>query len=105
MPVSQPEIYIFLHITPNNWTENGVNCPEFHDLLANFSNVAAVFNGHDHDQDDVKIEEDIPFMFSGHFGGSWGTEYRGFRVVERLKNGSLRTYLMDPDKKIKMNEM
>lgn len=44
-------------------------------------------------------------MFDGHFGGSWGTEYRGFRVVEKLKNGSLRTYLMDPDEKIQLTEM
>jgi len=40
-------------------------------------------------------------MFDGHFGGSWGTGYRGFRVVELLDDGMLQTYLMDPDKKIK----
>lgn len=102
---SASEIYIFLHITPNNWTANGVDCPAFHDLLANYSNVAAVFNGHDHDQDDIKIGRNILYMFDGHFGGSWGTEYRGFRVVERLRNGSLRTYLMDPDETIKLIEM
>ncbi|WP_234572115.1 metallophosphoesterase family protein [Rhodohalobacter sp. 614A] len=103
---SASEIYIFLHITPNNWTEHGVDCPEFHDLLAGYSNVIAVFNGHDHDQDDIKISNNnIPYMFDGHFGGSWGTEYRGFRVVERLKDGTLRTYLMDPDIKINQKEI
>lgn len=99
------EIFIFLHITPKGWTDHGISCPEFHELLARFDNVTAVFNGHDHQQDDIKIEGKVPFMFDGHFGGSWGTEYRGFRVVELLKNGTLRTYLMDPDKKIRLNEL
>lgn len=95
------EIYIFLHITPNTWTTHGISCPEFHQLLSSYDNISAVFNGHDHDVDDVKIKGGIPFMFDGHFGGSWGTEYRGFRVVEKLMDGTLRTYLMDPDEKIK----
>lgn len=99
------EIYIFLHITPNNWTDNGIDCPAFHNLLAGYDNITAVFNGHDHHEDGIKIEGEIPFMFDGHFGGSWGTDYRGFRVVEKLKDGTLRTYLMDPDQKIKQKKM
>lgn len=98
---AKSEVYIFLHITPDDWTANGIECPEFHDLLAKYDNITAVFNGHDHDQDDIKMKGGIPFMFSGHFGGSWGTDYRGFRVVEKMKNGTLRTFLMDPDQKIK----
>jgi len=99
------EIYIFLHITPNNWTDHGIDCPYFHKLLTNYNNITAVFNGHDHHEDGIKIEGEIPFMFDGHFGGSWGTDYRGFRVVEKLKNGSIRTYLMNPDKKLKEIEL
>lgn len=99
------EIYIFLHITPNEWTTHGISCPEFHQLLNAYNNVTAVFNGHDHDVDDVKMQGGIPFMFDGHFGGSWGTEYRGFRVVEKLRDGTLRTYLMDPDEKIEHLEL
>ncbi|MDR9409559.1 MAG: metallophosphoesterase [Balneolaceae bacterium] len=99
------EIYIFLHITPNSWTDHGIDCPDFHELLAKYTNITAVFNGHDHQEDEIKIDGEIPFMFDGHFGGSWGTNYRGFRVVEKLKNGTLRTYLMDPDEKIKQIEM
>lgn len=48
------EVYIFLHITPNEWTTHGISCPDFHELLAGYNNVTAVFNGHDHDQDDIK---------------------------------------------------
>lgn len=99
------EVYIFLHITPNKWTTHGIDCPEFHELLTSYINITAVFNGHDHQEDGIKIEGDIPFMFDGHFGGSWGTEYRGFRVVEKLSNGTLRSYLMDPDEKIQVTNM
>lgn len=102
---NKEEVYIFLHITPNNWTTHGVDCPEFHELLTSYTNIAAVFNGHDHQEDSIKIEGDIPFMFDGHFGGSWGTDYRGFRVVEKLKDGTLRTYLMNPDERMKQLEM
>ena len=102
---SAREIYIFLHITPRKWTRHGVECPEFHELLATYPNVTAVFNGHDHDEDGIKTHGDIPFMFDGHFGGSWGTDYRGFRVVEKMKNGPLRTYLMNPDDRIQLTEV
>lgn len=99
------EIYIFLHITPHTWTRHGVDCPEFHEMLTNYSNVEAVFNGHDHDQDGIKTQGDVPFLFDGHFGGSWGTDYRGFRVVEKMKNGTLRTYLMNPDDQLQLTEL
>ncbi|WP_236973716.1 metallophosphoesterase family protein [Membranihabitans maritimus] len=102
---SAREIYIFLHITPNDWTDHGVSCPEFHDLLKKYPNVTAAFNGHDHHEDGIKTEGKVPFMFDGHFGGSWGTEYRGFRVVEKLKNGTMRTYLMNPDDQYQVKEM
>lgn len=94
-------IFIFLHITPNDWTKYGVKCPDFLDLIDQRDNVTAVFNGHDHQEDEIKFHNQTPFLFDGHFGGSWGTDYRGFRVVELLKDDTLRTYLMDPVKKIK----
>lgn len=95
------QVFIFLHITPNDWTKYGVKCPEFLELIGKYENVRAVFNGHDHDQDEIKFYNKIPFMFDGHFGGSWGTDYRGFRVVELMKDKSMRTYLMNPGEKIK----
>ncbi|MFB9863598.1 metallophosphoesterase family protein [Rufibacter immobilis] len=90
-------IFIFLHITPVKWTSGAVDCPEFQQLLLKYPNVRAVFNGHDHEQDSIKLlENKIPFMFDGHIGGSWGTYYKGFRVVELKEDNSLVTYLMDP---------
>jgi hypothetical protein len=77
-----------------------VDCPEFFQLLSKYKNVKAIFNGHDHDQDDIKIKNGVPFIFDAHFGGSWGTAYRGFRIVELRKDNSLLTYILNPTEKL-----
>jgi hypothetical protein len=41
-----------------------------------------------------------PCLFDAHMGGSWGTPYKGFRVVEILKDGTLVSYMMNPTQKI-----
>ncbi|HEX5023824.1 MAG TPA: metallophosphoesterase [Agriterribacter sp.] len=97
---SAKNIFIFLHITPVKWTKHAVDCQPFQKLLQNAKNVRAVFNGHDHDQDGIKFLGNVPFLFDGHFGGSWGTAYQGFRVVELLEDNSLLTYMMDPHQKL-----
>lgn len=102
---SARNIFIFLHITPVKWTEFGVDAQDFQALIRPLANVRAVFNGHDHDQDNVKMLGHIPFLFDGHFGGSWGTDYHGFRIVELLEDDSLRTYMMDPEEKINLMEV
>jgi Icc protein len=79
-----------------------VDCPPFFELMSKHKNVRAVFNGHEHNEQGIKLKNDIPFMFDAHFGGSWGTEYRGFRVVELLKDNSIVTYIMNPT--VKINE-
>jgi hypothetical protein len=42
----------------------------------------------------------LPYLFDAHFGGNWGTEYRGFRVVEVMKDNSILTYMMNPTVRI-----
>lgn len=93
-------IFLFFHITPIKWTDHGVDAQAFQQLLKEQKNVRAVFNGHDHHEDGVKMFGSIPFLFDGHFGGSWGVNYRGFRVVELLPNNSLLTYMMSPVEKM-----
>ena len=44
--------------------------------------------------------ESVPYMFDSHIGGSWGTAYKGFRVVELTKDNSILTYIMNPIEKI-----
>lgn len=97
-------IFLFLHIPQAPWTKNSVDTPAFFDLLRKYPNVRAVFHGHEHDQDGIKKEAAIPFIFDAHVGGNWGTPYRGFRVVEILKNNSLLTYMMNPTEKINLEK-
>ena len=91
-------VFIFIHIPQAKWTANGIETPGFFLLLRDYPNVRAVFHGHEHDQDGVKMHNDVPFIFDSHIGGSWGTDYKGFRVVELLKDNSIVTYMMDPVK-------
>lgn len=97
---NQQNIFIFIHINPGKLSTHAVDCPEFFDLLAKYKNVRAVFNGHDHDEGGIKTRNNVPFLYDAHFGGSWGTAYRGFRVVELLKDNSVLTYIMNPIEKI-----
>lgn len=97
-----PNVFIAIHITPVKWTTYGTDCPEFIDLLKDYKNVRCVFNGHDHDQDDMKEREGIPFLFDSHIGGSWGTSYKGFRMVEVLSDNTVATYILNPV--VKQNE-
>ncbi len=96
-------VFIFLHIPQAKWTPNGIDTPAFFDLIKKYPNVRAVFHGHEHDQDGVKMVDKIPFLFDSHFGGNWGTDYKGFRVVEVMKDNSMVTYIMNPT--VKMNEL
>jgi hypothetical protein len=41
-----------------------------------------------------------PCLFDAHMGGNWGTPYKGFRVVEISKDGTLVSYMMNPTQKI-----
>ena len=97
---NQHNVFIFVHINPVKQTKNAVDSPEFLGLLSRYKNVRAIFNGHDHDEDNIKIKNKIPFIFDAHFGGNWGTSYRGFRIVELRKDNSLLTYILNPSEKL-----
>lgn len=98
-------IFLFIHITPVKWTDNAIDCPEFISLLKDYKNVRAVFNGHDHDQDDMKVKEGIPFLFDSHIGGSWGTSYKGFRMVEVMHDNTIATYISNAGAKLNPQEL
>ena len=88
------------HINPVKLTTHAVDCPELLELLKKYPNVRAVFNGHDHDEENIKTKDNIPFVFDAHFGGSWGTNYRGYRIVELYNDNSIATWVMNPMEKI-----
>lgn len=98
-------VVLIIHIPQASWTANGIDSPEFFKLLNQYENIKAVFHGHEHDQDGVRIHENIPYIFDSHIGGSWGTDYRGFRVLEISKKGELLTYLMNPDEEMMREQL
>lgn len=89
----QRDVFVFMHITPKEWTKYGVDCPQVRAMLAEAPNVRAVFNGHDHDQAGIKKAAGVPYIFDSHYGGSWGTKYRAFRMVE-VSRSSFKTWLV-----------
>jgi 3',5'-cyclic AMP phosphodiesterase CpdA len=94
------QVFIFLHIPQAKWTKNGISTPEVFDIIKKYPNVKAVFHGHEHDQDGIHMVEKVPYIFDAHVGGNWGTPYKGFRVVELLKDNSMITYMMNPTDKL-----
>ncbi|MBN8575483.1 MAG: metallophosphoesterase [Cytophagales bacterium] len=97
-------VFLFLHIGQQKWTTNSIDNPAYADLLPKHSNVKAVFHGHDHDQDGEKMLGNTPHLYDSHIGGSWGTPYKGFRIVEVLKDNSVQTYMMNPVSEINRAE-
>ncbi len=97
---NQKNIFLFLHIGQQKWTAGSIDNPAYAELIKNYPNVKGVFHGHDHDQDGVKMLGTIPHLYDSHIGGAWGTNYKGYRIVELLKDNTIRTYIMNPVKKI-----
>lgn len=97
-------IFLFMHITPAKWTVHGVDCPELRKLFSDTPNLKAIFHGHDHNEDSVKTEGGKPYFFDGHFGGNWGTTYRGYRVVEIQSDGSWTSYQYNASAEPVINE-
>jgi Icc protein len=97
---SKKNIFLFLHIGQQKWTPNSIDNPAYADLIQKYPNVRAVFHGHDHDQDGEKMLGNIPHLYDSHIGGSWGTTYKGYRIVELLNDNSVVTYMMNPVERV-----
>ena len=98
-------LFVFMHITPFKWTVNGIPCPELTELFDKQANLKAIFHGHDHDQDGFKKNNGKYYFFDSHIGGSWGTKYRGYRVVELSDAGEIITYQVNPAEKKTVNSL
>ena len=97
------QLFVFMHITPIKWTDNAINSPEIVTMFNNQANLKAVFHGHDHDQDNIKENNGRFYFFDSHVSGNWGTPYRGYRILEVMKNGDILTYQMNPAKNSQVN--
>lgn len=88
-------VFVVLHIPPHQWLPEDtffVGCNSTMSLLHSYPNVKAVFHGHDHNLDGVRYTSKLPHFFDGHFGGNWGTEYEGYRIVEVDEQSKISTY-------------
>ncbi len=86
-------VFVFIHISQNDWTRFGKNCEEVMTLLGTYENVRAIFHGHDHDVDGIMWNRKKPYLWSGHFGGNWGNPFPSYRVCEVDTAGKIKTYL------------
>ncbi|MBC8034561.1 MAG: metallophosphoesterase [Chitinophagaceae bacterium] len=92
-------VFLILHIPSHIWTPEQTfytECTSTLSLLHQYSNVKAVFHGHDHSNDSVLYTgTNLPHFFSSHYGGSWGTPYCGYRILEIDGNDKITTYQMN----------
>lgn len=90
---SKSHVFIFWHIHPHS---PSMGCTEsVKEVLKDYTNVRAVFNGHDHNEEGIRNIESVPYMFDGRLGGSWGSFDRNFRIIEMTRS-QIITYLMTP---------
>jgi len=89
-------IIAFLHIGQVKFTRHSISSPQVTALFEQTPNLLAVFHGHDHDIDNVIYSNKRAYFFDGHMGGNWGTNYRGYRVVELSDSGKLTTCQCNP---------
>lgn len=99
-------VFVVLHIPPHFWVPENpfVDSPETITLLHAYPNVKAVFHGHDHSLDAVFYTNKLPHFFDSHIGGSWGTAYRGYRIVEVDESDKITTYQVNASKNPALNQ-
>ena len=97
-------IFLFMHIPfIHNITGTDV-CTNIVSVLNDFPTVRAIFHGHDHTKDQGIFYQKSALLFDAHFGSSWGTPYRGYRIVEQ-EGEALSTYQYDFVNKKQINSL
>ncbi len=101
---SDRPIFLFMHIPYFRNTSGTDVCTDILTVLNKYPNVRAIFHGHDHTKD-IGLTLGQTILFDGHFGSSWGTAYRGYRVVEGHPSNSYFTYQYDYVNQRRINEL
>jgi hypothetical protein len=96
-------VFYFSHVFPYRDLRGGqitVACPEVTALLHGSRNVIASYHGHMHLTDYVFAKKacgrELHYCFHGRFGWTWGTLYRGYRITEIYRDGTVYTYQYNP---------
>ncbi|MXV16349.1 metallophosphoesterase family protein [Hufsiella ginkgonis] len=104
---SKKIVFTVLHIAPHRWTPEEesifLECPEVLEILHAYPNIKAVFHGHDHSLDGVRYTNKLPHLFDSHFGGNWGTDYKGYRIVEVTAENQVVTYQVNASMNPRLN--
>lgn len=104
---SKKTVFVILHIAPHQWLPEEdkifLNCPETVELLHAYPNIKAAFHGHDHSLDGARYTGKFPHFFDSHFGGNWGTDYKGYRIVEVGPDNRIATYQVNASQNPKLN--
>lgn len=103
---TKKKVFVILHIPSHQWESVGIQCPDVDELFAQYNNIAAIFHGHHHEQDAVKYSNDkkLAHFFDAHIGGSWGTAYKGYRIVEIDQQDQIATYQYNASQSPVLNE-
>lgn len=96
------KIFIFMHVPQRVWTKYDRDNPVFQNLLVVNKNIVGVFYGHDHDRDFCVFIDSVYQCWDGH-NDDWGTNYRGYRIVEIYDNGTIITYNYNPTTRTRVN--
>ncbi|RCH55147.1 metallophosphoesterase [Mucilaginibacter hurinus] len=99
-------VFIVLHIPPVRWMKNEwyfFDFPKTIELINSYPNVKAVLCGHDHSLDGKRMIGNVPCFFDSHIGGSWGTDYKGYRVVEVFESNEVYTYQVNASQNPRIN--
>ena len=99
-------VFVILHIPPHFWVPESpfIECADTIKLLHSYPNVKAVFHGHDHSLDGAFYTNKLPHFFDSHIGGSWGTTYKGYRLVEVDENHKVSTYQVNASENPILNQ-
>ncbi len=97
-------VFLFMHIPFIHNAQGTDVCGDIINVLNDFPAIRAVFHGHDHTKDMGLFYGQAALLFDAHFGSSWGTAYRGYRVVEQ-HDSNLSTYQYDYVNQKQINSM
>ncbi|MDR6809776.1 hypothetical protein J2Y45_006843 [Dyadobacter sp. BE34] len=96
--------FLFMHI-PYFRVNTTQECPEIPKVISRYSNIRAIFHGHDHSKDTGIMVGQQAILFDGHFGSSWGTPYRGYRIVQQVSDSSFSTYQYNFSNQTRINDL
>jgi len=93
--LTDKKVLIFIHIPQHPWAEGDLDCPDVQSVIAKYDNILGVFVGHNHDLYRAYYADNTYWCWDSHVGGSWGTSFRGYGIIEIYNDGTAKYYVVD----------